>query len=173
MTAPDCRRASLLSSTAAVDPRLGAMERSAARLTLLDYGMVGLAEAFQPLPQAFTEAAGVPACPTCGASPCVNPGFCRKSRSADRNHSRADERTARLRHLMGDDVSMDAAWNEFNKRREKPQTLIEAIMYSVRTRGLAAMQEPATQERLSRCDAAARSEIERRVAKLKAEGRLP
>jgi hypothetical protein len=54
-----------------------------------------------------------------------------------------------------------------------PQTTIEAVMYSVRERGLKALNEPATQERLSRCDAAARAQINQRIEKLLAAGRIP
>jgi hypothetical protein len=39
-------------------------------------------------------------------------------------------------------------------------------MYCVRERGLAALKEPATTKRLERCDAAAKAEIEQRIAKL-------
>ena len=53
-----------------------------------------------------------------------------------------------------------------------PQTLVEAVMYSVCTRGLAALDEPATLERLSRCDEAARQQINDRIAALIAGGRL-
>jgi hypothetical protein len=44
-------------------------------------------------------------------------------------------------------------------------------MYSVRTRGVKALHEPATIARLQRCDDAAKREIETRIAKLKREGR--
>lgn len=47
-----------------------------------------------------------------------------------------------------------------------PQTTVEAILYCVRERGLAALNEPANQERLSRCDAAALAEIDRRMGRL-------
>jgi hypothetical protein len=40
-------------------------------------------------------------------------------------------------------------------------------MYAVRNRGLAALKELATVERLSRCHAAAMAEIERRIANLR------
>jgi hypothetical protein len=40
-------------------------------------------------------------------------------------------------------------------------------MHAVRERGLAALKESATAERLERCDAAARAEIERRIADLR------
>lgn len=47
-----------------------------------------------------------------------------------------------------------------------PQTTIEAVMYCVRERGLAALREPANQQRLITFDDAARSEVNRRIAKL-------
>ena len=36
-------------------------------------------------------------------------------------------------------------------------------MYSIRERGLAALQEPNNKERLARCDAAAREQIKNRI----------
>jgi hypothetical protein len=42
-------------------------------------------------------------------------------------------------------------------------------MWTVRERGVAALNEPANIQRLERCDAPARAEINRRVAKLIAE----
>ena len=44
------------------------------------------------------------------------------------------------------------------------QSTIEAVMYSVRMRGRAALAEPNNVERLSRCDDAALAEIKRRTA---------
>jgi hypothetical protein len=57
--------------------------------------------------------------------------------------------------------------------RPTPQTTIEAVMYSVRDRGLAALKEPASIERLSRCDAAAHAQINARIAQLQDAGRVP
>lgn len=48
-----------------------------------------------------------------------------------------------------------------------PQVTIEAIMYSVRARGVEALKEPATVERLERCDEAAKQQINQRIAVLK------
>jgi hypothetical protein len=45
-------------------------------------------------------------------------------------------------------------------------------MYCVRERGVAALLEPANQQRLLTCDAAARAEINRRIAKLEDVGRI-
>jgi hypothetical protein len=58
------------------------------------------------------------------------------------------------------------------KHVRAPQSLIEAIIYAVRDRGLAALQEPATKERLSSCDQEARSEINKRIDTLIASGRV-
>jgi hypothetical protein len=50
--------------------------------------------------------------------------------------------------------------------RPTPQVVVEAILLCVRERGLAALQEPANQERLLRCDAAARQQINDRIKRL-------
>ena len=47
-----------------------------------------------------------------------------------------------------------------------PQMTVEAVMFCVRVHGLVALTEPDTLERLSRCDAAARSQINDRILKL-------
>jgi hypothetical protein len=48
-----------------------------------------------------------------------------------------------------------------------PQSTIEAIMFCVRERGVAALKELPNIERLLRCDAGARAQINRRIEKLK------
>jgi hypothetical protein len=84
------------------------------------------------------------ACPTCGAA----------GRAADQRRARGeppgyiDARPGRTHTLP---------------ERPTPRTTIEAVMIAVRERGLGALREPATVERLSRCDAAARAEINRRI----------
>jgi len=79
------------------------------------------------------------------------------------------EALVRLRRLMRDSVSPERAWAELNGRRNRPtpKATIDAIMFAVRERGLAALKEPATAERLNSCDAAARAEIEQRLQKLR------
>ncbi|HEY7243371.1 MAG TPA: hypothetical protein VH678_05750 [Xanthobacteraceae bacterium] len=74
---------------------------------------------------------------------------------------------AQLQLFMLPNVSLDRAWNQLNnpKNRPTPQVTIEAIWIAVRERGLAALKEPDMEERLSRCDTAARTEIERRIRK--------
>lgn len=56
--------------------------------------------------------------------------------------------------------------SESAARRSTPQTTIEAVMYCVRERGLAALREPANQQRLMTFDNVARVEVNKRIAKL-------
>jgi hypothetical protein len=116
------------------------------------------------------------ACRTCGVNPCVNPSFCAASRRADA-HLAAERKAGRLREsaevlrarrLLADDISLERAWAELNDPRSHPtpQATIEAILHCVRERGLAALNEPATVERLARCDAAAKAILDKRIAKL-------
>jgi hypothetical protein len=87
-------------------------------------------------------------CSICGCAPCGTPGFCQMCREADRQAAaqRSNERT--------------------KERRLTPRSTIDAILYCVRTRGLAALKEPANLERLRRCDAMAQAEINERIDKL-------
>jgi hypothetical protein len=57
--------------------------------------------------------------------------------------------------------------------RPTPQATVEAVMWTVRERGLKALKEPANQERLRRCDAAAQEQIIQRIEKLHAAGCIP
>jgi hypothetical protein len=81
---------------------------------------------------------------------------------------RKNPSTLRARRLLHDNVSIERAWAELNDPRNHPtpKATVEAIIHSVRERGLAALKEPANVERLSRCDVAAKAEIEQRIAKL-------
>jgi hypothetical protein len=78
------------------------------------------------------------------------------------------KRLKQLRRLMRFGVSLEQAWNEINNPRNRltPNVAVDAIMVAVRERGLVALKEPATVERLERCDAAARAEINQRIEKL-------
>jgi hypothetical protein len=80
----------------------------------------------------------------------------------------APEKLARLRHLMDDGVSLAAAWHKLNdpQNHPTPEFTIRAVMHAVRERGLAALKEPVTAERLSRCDANARADINKRIEKM-------
>ena len=54
-----------------------------------------------------------------------------------------------------------------------PQTTIEAVMWCVRERGLKALKAPVNEERLRRCDAAAKAQINDRIERLLAANRIP
>ena len=64
-------------------------------------------------------------------------------------------------------LSLGALWDRLNEpRRLTTLAVIEAVMYCVRARGLAALQEPANIERLARCDPAARQQMNERIERL-------
>jgi hypothetical protein len=115
-------------------------------------------------------------CLTCGADPCVNRSFCAASRRADKElaaerkagRQRESVEILRARRLLADGVTLEHAWRELNDQRIQPtpEVTIEAILHCVRERGLAALKEPANIERLSRCDVAAKAQIDRRIEKV-------
>jgi hypothetical protein len=110
------------------------------------------------------------ACDACGAAPCINPSFCGQCRKADaRLRAERRDRSAESIPQGLERMSIDVLWHALNyeQQRSAPQSTIEAIMYCVRERGLAALKEPNNQERLSRCDAAARQQINQRIERLK------
>jgi hypothetical protein len=74
-----------------------------------------------------------------------------------------------------DQMPLGALWDRLNdpSRFATPQSTIEAIVYSVRTRGIAALEEPDSKVRLATCDAAARDQINARIKKLREKGLLP
>src|SRR5262245_54048482 len=71
------------------------------------------------------------------------------------------ERLKRLRSLMQPDVTLEQASNDIIQTRDRatPMVVIEAVMLAVRERGLEALKEAETVERLQRCDAVSRAEI--------------
>jgi hypothetical protein len=115
-----------------------------------------------------------------GAARCVNPSFCSTCREADRRRDRGERPryTGAQRnppaHIPHDweDMTLDELGELFNRQHPTPQATIEAMMQSVRERGLGALKEPANIERLVRCGQAAKEQIDRRIAKLVAEGRV-
>jgi hypothetical protein len=83
--------------------------------------------------------------------------------------SKQGERRYMTRGRLPDDwdkMSFVALWNYLNPPRRTPRTTIEAVMYAVRERGVAALREAANIERLTRCDEVAKTEINERIAKL-------
>lgn len=114
------------------------------------------------------------ACPTCGSDPCGNPSFCAACREADQRKARGENPRytdpAMWKHPRDqrdwDGMSLEQLWDLFNRERPTSQTTVEAIIHCVRERGLGALKEPANFERLSCCDEAAKTEINRRIASL-------
>jgi hypothetical protein len=113
-----------------------------------------------------------PACAIWGASPRINRSFCRVCSRADAKYAaeRQHETGAvqRARRLLDNSVSPERAWAELNdpRNRPTPQVTIEAIMYCVRERGVAALVDPGNNERLKTCDAAAKRRIRERIVRL-------
>ena len=73
-----------------------------------------------------------------------------------------------------DVLSLDALASALNDpaRHATPQSTVEAILYCVRTRGVAALEEPNNKERLSRCDATAMKQIHDRIERMRQKGSL-
>jgi hypothetical protein len=63
-------------------------------------------------------------------------------------------------------MSLGQLWEVLNRPRATPKSTIEAVLHSVRERGLPALKKLENIERLLRCDAAAKAEINRRIAHL-------
>jgi len=95
-------------------------------------------------------------------------------RACDRAEAEAakrprDPRIERLCRLLAADISLDRAWRELNDphSRPTPQVVIEAIVLGVQQHGLKALDYPVNVERLLRCNKGAKTEINRRIAKLR------
>jgi hypothetical protein len=95
---------------------------------------------------------------------------------AEHAESNAEEspRLRKLRRILDPNISFERAWRELNdpQHRPTPSTTIEAIMVTVRERGVAALKDSANIERLRGCDAGAKSQINQRISKLKRLGRI-
>ena len=74
-----------------------------------------------------------------------------------------------------DTLSLGALWDALNhpSRFATPQSTIDAILCCVRTRGIAALEEPNIIERLSRCDEAAMKQIRERIERMREKDLLP
>jgi hypothetical protein len=87
-----------------------------------------------------------------GGLPSTFAAACHKADAA-RRKLRPDPKTERLRRLMESGGSLDAVWDEVNRAARRrynaaPQATVEALMYSLRERGVKALQEPNTRRRL-------------------------
>jgi hypothetical protein len=85
-------------------------------------------------------------CNVCECEPCPCQSFCQLCREADSRR-------------------VGLPKNEISRQRPTPQITIEAIKQAVRDRGVSALDEPSTQQRLQRCDAAAIAEIDQWILK--------
>src|SRR5262245_58856179 len=100
----------------------------------------------------------------------MNDTFEHACRKADRKAAARpqDHRLERLRRLLESEVSLERAWHELNRGDgQAPQALVEALMYSLRERGVQALEEPDTKRRLSAVDKCQLKEVRRRVQNLK------
>jgi hypothetical protein len=145
--------AHVLASQFAIDPRAAWLARAGALDVLFRAGKISLEVAVDELIDPFLAIVGSAPnpCAICGDPPCRHdPAWCEACREGEarRRAERAKPRP----------------------KPPTPQTTIEALMYDVRTRGIVALKYPDNVERLRRCDARARAEINSRIAKLKANG---
>jgi hypothetical protein len=76
--------------------------------------------------------------------------------------------------LLHPSISFDQLYRQLNDphRFPTPQATIEAVMHSVRERRVAALNDSHNIERLSRCDIAAKAQINRCISALKKSGRI-
>jgi len=100
----------------------------------------------------FHAKAGAVECEICGCAPCASWTFCKLCREADRKAA-AQRQSARA-------------------ERPTPEVVIDAVMVAVRARGIGALREPDNLQRLRRCDAKAKAEINERIDKLFQKGIL-
>jgi len=120
-----------------------------------------------------------PACSTCGESPCRSPHFCRACRDADARKARSEkphyvdasqwrEPPHDLSALLDRSVSLQRAWVELNRRPrvDAPRATVEALLYELRTHGLAALGHPNCLRRLDHVSTAQLRELLARLIKL-------
>jgi hypothetical protein len=88
-------------------------------------------------------------CPTCGGDPCNLPSFCAMCRAVDRRNAQIPTIKPRT-----------------PERRSSPAT-VEALMYSLRERGVGALDEPDTRRCVSELDDAQAIEVAARLLKPK------
>ena len=115
-----------------------------------------------------------PACAICGATPCLNPSFCRLYRRAVAKYAaeRQHENSAAVqpaRRILDHSISLERAWAELNQQRRDgtPQSTVEALVYELRTHGLTALQHPNCLRRLDHVSTAQLREVLGRLIKLR------
>jgi hypothetical protein len=70
------------------------------------------------------------------------------------------KRLERLRRLMGHSISLERVCDEIGRNRATPAVTVEALKLAVREHGTKTLAEPTNQERLRRCDAYARDQLD-------------
>jgi len=133
-----------------IDP-VARWQAEAARLNSDWNGLMRLRTSIAPL-----------TCDICGAAPCINPSFCRLCRQTDAKAARTlpDAKIEWRRGLLHNGVSLERAYTELSNR-PTPEATVEAVKHAVRDHGLRALSEIQAQERLQRCDADARTRLDR------------
>jgi hypothetical protein len=86
-------------------------------------------------------------CDICGLTPCASRSFCRVCREADRKH------TAKLATPK-------------QEPRPTPVSIVDALIYCIKSRGVDALKEPGNIEWLAQCDEQARARVNKFVAKI-------
>jgi hypothetical protein len=111
-------------------------------------------------------------CDTCGATPCASVSFCKACRAADRLHQGAQSRDADQLPANWGSMSAGALWETLNnpRRHRTPQSIVDAIMVSVKARGVASLDEPANVAQLACCDADAKAQVNKRIEALRQSG---
>jgi hypothetical protein len=121
-------------------------------------------------------------CPTCGSAPCINPPFCKLCRDADRRKARSESPRyidpslwrGPSNHIPDNwqEMSIEALIAHFDRARLRngaPKATIESLMYSLRSRGVEALNETDTKRRLSELSDQQVIEVGNRLQKLKLE----
>jgi hypothetical protein len=116
-----------------------------------------LADAFAPLRDDLPRDDESPA--DDDPPPADDDTFAAACRKADEKQRRkpVDQRLEFLRGLLDDDVSFERAFTEINSarlRNRAAEATVEALMFSLRERGTAALAEPETQRRLAELSSA-------------------
>jgi hypothetical protein len=97
---------------------------------------------------------------------------CRRADAAQQRKP-VDQRIERLRRLIEPDVTLERAWSETNHswrvEGRAADSTVEALMFSLRSRGTAALEEPAIRQRLAQLSEQHLLEVGDRFQRLRPE----
>ena len=101
----------------------------------------------------------------------LSPNFAALCRAADEKQRRQSPDTSieRTRRLLADDVTLERAWAEIHRahfRGRAAESTVEALMFALRERGIAAVQEPYVRFRLAQLSEAQLIEVGDRLQRL-------